>query len=234
MAAEGQFGARVVERRHHQTCRTVEPEPLPEYAAGVVVNLYAPALEVTAVDGLVALERAAVRLGRARARVPRVLWGGDDGDVAVNELPVGACSAEYDLLRAKRFSGVTAWDWFRQLRREEPDDVNFWRPSGRAFRARQPGDPLLCKLRAPRNVIAGGGSFVEARQLPVSQAWMAFERSNCVRNRTNCSPASSATAATPPAVRPATGSPGPLDGRHGFDTEPIRRHPPGIARGVRY
>ena len=28
--------------------------------------------------------------------------------------------------------------------------------------------------------------------------------------------------------------PGPLDGRHGFDTGPIRRHPPGIVRGARY
>jgi len=27
--------------------------------------------------------------------------------------------------------------------------------------------------------------------------------------------------------------PWPLDGRHGFDTEPIRRQPPGVARGVR-
>ena len=27
--------------------------------------------------------------------------------------------------------------------------------------------------------------------------------------------------------------PWPLDGRHGFDTEPIRQHPPGIGRGVR-
>ena len=78
----------------------------------------------------------------------------------------------------KGFIGVTDWDWFRQLRREEPDDVNFWRPSGQAFRALQPGDPFLFKLHAPRNVIAGGGFFVEARQLPVSQAWMAFERRN--------------------------------------------------------
>ena len=28
--------------------------------------------------------------------------------------------------------------------------------------------------------------------------------------------------------------PWPLDGRHGFDTEPIRMNPPGIVRGVRY
>jgi putative restriction endonuclease len=82
----------------------------------------------------------------------------------------------------KAFIGVTDWDWFRQLRHEEPDDVNFWRPSGQAFRALQPGDPFLFKLHAPRNVIAGGGFFVEARQLPVSQAWMAFERRNGVRD----------------------------------------------------
>lgn len=82
----------------------------------------------------------------------------------------------------KAFVGVTDWDWFRQLRREEPDDVNFWRPSGQAFHALQPGDPFLFKLHAPRNVIAGGGFFVEARQLPVSQAWLAFETRNGVRD----------------------------------------------------
>lgn len=82
----------------------------------------------------------------------------------------------------KAFVGVTDWNWFRQLRRDEPDDVNFWRPSGQAFRALQPGDPFLFKLHAPRNVIAGGGFFVESRQLPVSQAWMAFERRNGVRD----------------------------------------------------
>ena len=82
----------------------------------------------------------------------------------------------------KAFVGVTDWDWFRQLRREEPDDVNFWRPSGQAFHALQPGDPVLFKLHAPRNVIAGGGFFVEARQLPVSQAWLAFETRNGVRD----------------------------------------------------
>ncbi|MCA1791407.1 MAG: HNH endonuclease [Thioalkalivibrio sp.] len=82
----------------------------------------------------------------------------------------------------KAFVGVTDWNWFRQLRHDAPDDVNFWRPSGKAFRALQPGDPFLFKLHAPRNVIAGGGFFVEARQLPVSQAWMAFERRNGVRD----------------------------------------------------
>ena len=82
----------------------------------------------------------------------------------------------------KGFVGVTDWNWFSQLRREEPDDVNFWRPSGQLLRALQPGDAFLFKLHAPRNVIAGGGFFVESRQLPVSQAWMAFERRNGVRD----------------------------------------------------
>jgi len=35
---------------------------------------------------------------------------------------------------------------------------------------------------APRNVIASGGFYVESRQLPVSHAWMAFERRNGVRD----------------------------------------------------
>ena len=82
----------------------------------------------------------------------------------------------------KAFVGVTDWNWFSQLRREEPDDVNFWRPSGQLLRALQPGDPFLFKLHAPRNFIAGGGFFVESRQLPVSQAWMAFGRRNGVRD----------------------------------------------------
>jgi hypothetical protein len=67
----------------------------------------------------------------------------------------------------KAYVAVTDQQWFEQLRRLEPDDVNFWRPSGRGFAALQPGDPLLFKLHAPRNAIAGGGFFVEARQMPV-------------------------------------------------------------------
>ena len=49
----------------------------------------------------------------------------------------------------KAFGGVTDWNWFRQLRHDEPDDVDFWRPSGQAFCALQPGDPFLFELHAP-------------------------------------------------------------------------------------
>lgn len=48
-------------------------------------------------------------------------------------------------------------------------------PSSGAPAAKRPercNPATLFKLYAPRNVIAGGGFFVEARQLPVSRAWM--------------------------------------------------------------
>jgi putative restriction endonuclease len=80
----------------------------------------------------------------------------------------------------KLFVGVTDRDWFLRLRRLQPDDVNFWRPSGRGFQALGPGDPFLFKLHAPWNAIVGGGFFVESVRMPVSQAWMAFGERNGV------------------------------------------------------
>jgi putative restriction endonuclease len=80
----------------------------------------------------------------------------------------------------KLFVGVTDRGWYDHLRAMRPDDVNFWRPSGANFRALSPGDPFLFKLHAPWNVIVGGGFFVEAIRMPVSQAWMAFEHRNGV------------------------------------------------------
>ena len=78
------------------------------------------------------------------------------------------------------FVGVTDHQWFQRLRALRPDDVNFWRPSGRGFAALEPGDPFLFKLHAPWNAIVGGGFFVESIRMPVSQAWMAFEERNGV------------------------------------------------------
>lgn len=83
----------------------------------------------------------------------------------------------------RAYVGITDWDWFRQLRFESPDDVNFWKPSGMGFKALSPGELFLFKLHSPYLSIAGGAFFVEARQLPVSQAWMAFERRNGVRDQ---------------------------------------------------
>ena len=70
---------------------------------------------------------------------------------------------------------VTDGDWFETLRfRTDLEEINFWAPSPKAFRALQPGELFLFKLHAPRNVIVGGGIFAYANKLPCSLAWQAF------------------------------------------------------------
>lgn len=76
------------------------------------------------------------------------------------------------------FVGVTDNRWYEHLSRLKPDEVNFWRPSGRGFQAIDIGAPFLFKLHSPLNFIAGGGFFVKALQLPVSLAWNAFGEKN--------------------------------------------------------
>ena len=79
----------------------------------------------------------------------------------------------------KLYVGVTDDRWFRFLREQSPDEVNFWRPrASTAFRALQPGEPFLFKLHSPNNVVAGGGFFVRHSVLPLSLAWEAFGRKN--------------------------------------------------------
>lgn len=79
------------------------------------------------------------------------------------------------------FVGVTDQDWFDRLSLEQPDEVNFWAPSGRAnFRALQPGELFLFKLHAPKNFIVGGGVFSHASNVPLSLAWEAFGSKNGV------------------------------------------------------
>jgi putative restriction endonuclease len=83
----------------------------------------------------------------------------------------------------KIYAGVTDIDWFNFLGREQPDEVNFWRPSARqAFRALEPNDLFLFKLHSPYNYIAGGGFFVRYSALPLSLAWEAFETKNGTPN----------------------------------------------------
>jgi putative restriction endonuclease len=74
---------------------------------------------------------------------------------------------------------VTDNDWFKFLSRLQPDEVNFWQPSGnRAFGAIEPGAPFLFKLHSPHNYIVGGGFFVRHSFLPLSIAWEAFGEKN--------------------------------------------------------
>jgi putative restriction endonuclease len=81
----------------------------------------------------------------------------------------------------KLWVGVTDEDWFTQLSRLRPDEVNFWQPSGsRAFRALELGELFLFKLHSPKNFIVGGGHFVRYSSLPASLAWDAFGEKNGV------------------------------------------------------
>jgi putative restriction endonuclease len=81
----------------------------------------------------------------------------------------------------KIWVGVTDEEWFTRLSQLQPDEVNFWQPSGsRAFRALQPGELFLFKLHSPKNAIVGGGYFVRYSALPASLAWDAFGEKNGV------------------------------------------------------
>lgn len=73
------------------------------------------------------------------------------------------------------FVGVTDKRWFSLLRSQQGiDEVNFWLPSGRVFKALKPGELFLFKLHYPDNYIVGGGLFAHSTVLPVSLAWEAF------------------------------------------------------------
>jgi putative restriction endonuclease len=73
----------------------------------------------------------------------------------------------------------TDFEWYSFLAgRPDLDEVNFWRPSGGAFKALAGGEPLLFRLKAPYNVIAGIGFFVHFSVLPASLAWLAFGPKN--------------------------------------------------------
>jgi putative restriction endonuclease len=79
------------------------------------------------------------------------------------------------------FVGVTDKNWFDFLSAQQPDEVNFWAPSGRTnFKALMPGELFLFKLHAPDNYIVGGGVFSHASNLPLSLAWEAFGSKNGV------------------------------------------------------
>ncbi|HEX5182587.1 MAG TPA: hypothetical protein VFW19_05470 [Allosphingosinicella sp.] len=71
-------------------------------------------------------------------------------------------------------------DWFDFLASQgDVDEVNFWQPSGSTnFRAVQPGEFFLFRLKNPRNAIGGFGVFSQASNLPLSLAWEAFGAKN--------------------------------------------------------
>lgn len=78
------------------------------------------------------------------------------------------------------YVAVTDHGWYEKLAYEAgARDVNFWRPSTRAFRL-VPGTPFFFKLKAPYNAVAGFGYFVSFTVLPDWLAWETFGEGNGV------------------------------------------------------
>ena len=77
----------------------------------------------------------------------------------------------------------TDWNWFNFLRNQQGiQEVNFWQPGGKVlFKALQPGELFLFKLKSPYNCIVGGGIFAHSSLIPISLAWESFGRSNGAR-----------------------------------------------------
>jgi len=83
----------------------------------------------------------------------------------------------------KLLVAITDSDWFNYLSALNPDELNFWQPSGSgSFHALSPGEPLLFKLHSPNNFIVGGGFFSHYAILPASFAWSAFGQKNGATN----------------------------------------------------
>jgi len=83
----------------------------------------------------------------------------------------------------KMYVGITDYNWFKTLKQANCDEVNFWKPGGRAnFKALNPGDLFLFKLHSPKDYIVGGGFFLKFSMLPSSLAWDAFGIANGANN----------------------------------------------------
>ena len=80
------------------------------------------------------------------------------------------------------FVAVTDNDWFSlHASKKTVEEVNFWRPSPDAsFKALEPAEILLFKLKSPNDAIAGGGFFTRFLQMPINMAWETFGEANGV------------------------------------------------------
>ena len=79
----------------------------------------------------------------------------------------------------KFWVGVTDNSWFNHLVDNDLTEANFWHPSIKVPFSNAPiGMPILFKLKAPNNHIAGGGFFVTYTRLPISMAWDFFGDKN--------------------------------------------------------
>jgi putative restriction endonuclease len=79
------------------------------------------------------------------------------------------------------FIANTDNDWFDYLTSQSDlVEANFWRPSGMAFHAIEPGELFVFRLKSPRNKIGGFGVLSSSSVLPLQIAWETFGHSNGV------------------------------------------------------
>jgi putative restriction endonuclease len=76
------------------------------------------------------------------------------------------------------YLAVTDINWYNNLSKIDPEDINFWQPGGKTnFKILSPGEPFLFKLKV-HNVIGGVGFFFKQIFLPISLAWETFGERN--------------------------------------------------------
>jgi HNH endonuclease len=81
------------------------------------------------------------------------------------------------------FIANTDNDWFDFLSSQSDlTEVNFWQPSGKEFRAIQPGELFVFRLKSPRNKIGGFGVLSNSSVLPLQMAWDTFHLANGVQS----------------------------------------------------
>lgn len=81
------------------------------------------------------------------------------------------------------YIGNTDFDWYRFLKRINPEDINFWQPGGLShFKAIETGAPFLLKLKSPINKVVGIGFFTSHSLLPIDFAWEVFQERNGTAN----------------------------------------------------
>lgn len=77
------------------------------------------------------------------------------------------------------YIGNTDYEWYKFLRKENPEDINFWQPGGLSkFKAIPHGSPFLLKLKYPINKVAGVGFFSSHSILPIHFVWEVFGTRN--------------------------------------------------------
>ena len=79
------------------------------------------------------------------------------------------------------YLAVTDNQWFQFHHSNQSLEVNFWKPSATSFKAIQPGQNLLFKLKSPNNHVVGGGTFLRSEKTRVSEAWRLYGAMNGFR-----------------------------------------------------